>query len=205
MKNLFTTCIITFGTLFSATSQVEESSIIIDTYYGFPNLYTSVLRTGYDTETNDEFKITGYGPVGLRGEYMFHDKMGVGIDFMINTSKVSYNYASVSPTGSPAVYTDEVSTTKIGVMATFSYHFVSTDRIDFFGVVGAGFKNRSWRYSSNNPSLLTDDLALSSTLIPIAGRIGVGTRIFFTDNLAANIGLGFGQGGILNAGLSLAL
>ena len=204
MKNLFTTCLIVFGTLFSATSQVEESSIIIDTYYGFPNLYASVLRTGYDSETNDDFKITGYGPVGVRGEYMFHDKMGVGIDFMINSSKVSYNYAGVSPTtGAAAVYTDEISTTKIGVMATFSYHFISTDRVDFFGVAGAGFKNRSWKYSSTNPDNL--DLSLSGNLLPIAGRIGVGTRIFFTDNLAANIGLGFGQGGIVNAGLSLAL
>ena len=203
MKNLFITCTIVFGALFSVTSQVEESSIIIDTYYGFPNLYTSVLRSGYETTDTDDFKISGYGPVGVRGEYMFSDKIGVGVDFMINSSKVSYSYDDFS-SGGNTVYTDEVSTTKIGLMATFNYHFVSTDRIDFFAVVGAGFKNRSWGYKSTNPDL-GEDLALSSTVVPIAGRIGVGTRIFFTQNLAANVGLGFGQGGVLNAGLSLAL
>jgi opacity protein-like surface antigen len=39
-------------------------------------------------------------------------------------------------------------------------------------------------------------------LIPVASRIGVGLRYFFTDNLGANLGLGFGQGGLINVGIS---
>jgi hypothetical protein len=42
-------------------------------------------------------------------------------------------------------------------------------------------------------------------IIPVAMRVGVGMRYFFTKNIGANLGLGFGQGGIINAGLSFKI
>ena len=42
-------------------------------------------------------------------------------------------------------------------------------------------------------------------LLPVAMRIGAGMRYFFTDNIGANVAIGIGQGGILNAGLSFKL
>ena len=55
---------------------------------------------------------------------------------------------------------------------------------------------------STDPNYQTEEV--SSTVIPVAARIGLGTRIFFTENIGANVGVGFGQGGILTAGLSFA-
>ena len=53
---------------------------------------------------------------------------------------------------------------------------------------------------SNDPDFVDDSASL--TAIPVAGRIGLGMRYFFTDNIGINLGVGFGQGGILNGGLS---
>ena len=100
------------------------------------------------------------------------------------------------------MFEDKISTTKIGFMATLNYHIINSDRIDFCFTAGAGYKNRSWKYESTD--LAYESESVSSTLIPVAARIALNTRIFFTENIGANIGVGFGQGGILTAGLSFA-
>ena len=66
-------------------------------------------------------------------------------------------------------------------------------------MLGAGYGNRSFTFKSTDPNYTE---ASVKSLIPVASRIGVGLRYFFTDNIGANLALGFGQGGLLNAGIS---
>ena len=37
-------------------------------------------------------------------------------------------------------YSDEISTTKIGVMVTLNYHIANTDKVDFYFVAGVDTK-----------------------------------------------------------------
>ena len=64
----------------------------------------------------------------------------------------------------------------------------------------AGYKTRVWAYDSTDPDY--ESTSVSGSLIPVAARIGIGTRFWFTDNIGANVDLGFGHSGLLNAGLS---
>ena len=95
-------------------------------------------------------------------------------------------------------------------MITLNYHAFTNEVIDFYIMAGAGYKNRTSTLTTTNPNYTDeqfDDQAIGltpETAIPLAARLGVGLRIFFTENIGANVGLGFGQGGILNAGLSFA-
>jgi hypothetical protein len=57
---------------------VEEGTAIFDVYYGFPNLYTTVLKAAYNDEPN--VSISGSGPIGVKGEYMLTDKIGFGLE-----------------------------------------------------------------------------------------------------------------------------
>jgi hypothetical protein len=71
---------------------VEEENIVIEGYYGFPNLYTSVFRTAYaNSGTELDLKVGGSGPYGIRFEYLVTDKVGVGLDVGLTGSSISYN------------------------------------------------------------------------------------------------------------------
>ena len=220
MKKILFASIVILGTNFSASSQaISQGSTVAEVYYGFPNLYKTTLEAlAADDAVNTS--IGGYGPVGVRGEYLLSEKFGIGVDFMINNTSLTYDYIGYEYSGQDAdgnwlyatdangnlietTYEDKVSTTKIGFMATLNYHIINTDRIDFCFTAGAGYKNRSWKYDSTDPAYVTDE-SVSSTVIPVAARIALNTRIFFTENIGANIGVGVGQGGILTGGLSFA-
>jgi opacity protein-like surface antigen len=81
----------------------------------------------------------------------------------------------------------------------FNYHFLDNDKFDLFSTVGVGYANRSFSFTSTDPDYVSTDV---KSLIPVGSKIGLGMRYFFTDNIGANLQLGFGQGGILNAGIS---
>lgn len=206
-----------FLALFVASTQnvnaqcLEEGTILIDGYYGFPNLYTSVFKAAYananDGATQVGLKIKGLGPVGLRGEYLVSEKIGVGVDIGMNNTSISYDetsdhYNSTTGLYESKTYNYKFSTQKIGVMGTFNYHFVNKDKVDAYFMFGAGYGNRSYKFTSTDPDYTA---ASVKGLVPVAMRVGVGMRYFFTDNIGANLGLGFGQGGIINAGLSFKI
>lgn len=195
-----------FGQIGTTTAQaVEAGNVLIDTYYGFPNLYTSVFKTSYaNSGTEVDLKISGLGPLGGRVEYMVADKIGVGLDIGMNSSKVEYKeegteYNSTTGTYDTKVYDYTFSTQKLGVMATFNYHFLDNDAVDAYVMFGAGYGNRTFKFESTDPNY---EEATINGLIPVASRLGVGMRYFFTPNIGANLALGFGQGGLVNGGLS---
>jgi opacity protein-like surface antigen len=191
------------GTFMLSSSNVsaqafEEGNVGIDLYYGFPNLYTTVLRTTYaNGGSASGVDVGGIGPLGLRVEYMLADKVGLGLDVAYSSSSVTYTEEDFfDPTTS---YDYKVSSAKIGAMVTFNYHFIDNDQVDFYGMVGAGWRNRSYKFTSTDPSYIDESI---DGLIPVSFRMGIGVRYFFTDNIGLNLAAGFGQGGILNGGVS---
>jgi outer membrane protein W len=180
---------------------IKEGTVIVDAYYGFPNLYTTVFKAAYvNNGSPSDVKVTGIGPVGLRGEYLLTNKLGLGLDLGYNSTTVTYKYSNVfnGPT-----YTETAKTQKIGIMATINYHFIVKEHIDFYGMYGVGYGNRTFTDKSTEPGY-TSTVILKST-IPIASRLGIGLRYFFTDKIGANLALGFGQGGLINAGISFKI
>ncbi len=183
----------------------EQGNVSVDMYYGFPNLYTAVFKSAYaNSGTEQDVKISGAGPVGIRGEYLLTDKIGLGLDVGFNNTKVSFTEATDvynSSTGNydSKIYEYNYSTQKIGAMVTFNYHFIDNDNLDFYGVFGMGYGNRSFKFESTDPNYTQQTV---KSLVPVASRIGIGLRYFFTDYIGANLALGVGQGGLINAGLS---
>ena len=194
-----------FGTS-SFGQAVEEGNVIIDAYYGFPNLYTTVFQSAYANSGSEiNVNVGGIGPLGGRVEYMLADKVGLGVDIAFSNSSVAFQ--SEITTTDPVTfetttntYDYDFATNKIGAMVTFNYHFLDNDQLDAYAMVGAGYKNRNFSFTSTEPGY--EEATVSGTLLPVASRIGVGMRYFFTDNIGLNLALGFGQGGILNGGIS---
>ena len=213
MKKLLLLFAMFAGTTFSASAQVQQGSILVDAYYGFTNIPGALYNSNWDFEAEwwgaTEANTSGLGPIGIRAEYLATDKLGLGIDFALNTNSASFvgtDYVN----GEEISFGTEGSSTKWGAMITLNYHAFTNEVIDFYIMAGAGYKNRTSTLTTTNPNYTDeqfDDQAIGltpETAIPLAARLGVGLRIFFTENIGANVGLGFGQGGILNAGLSFA-
>ena len=184
---------------------ISEGKILIDSYYGFPNLYSSVFKTAY-ANSGFEFNLNfgSLGPIGLRAEYLLTDKVGVGIDLGMNSSSISYDqstsvYNETTSNYDQVIYNYKFSTRKIGAVVTFNYHFVENDNFDAYFVFGMGYGSRSFLFNSNQPGYSGPTV---KSLVPVASKIGVGMRYFFTENIGANLALGFGQGGLLNAGIT---
>jgi len=182
----------------ASAQAVEEGNVLVDVYYGFPNLFTSFFKTTYANSGSEiDVKIKGLGPIGLRGEYLVSDKIGVGLDIGFNNTKLTYSELNSSDN---KTYDYILKTQKIGAMVTFNYHFLeSSDNLDAYFMVGAGYGGRSYDFSSTDPNYSKQTI---KGVIPVASRIGVGMRYFFTDNIGANLAIGFGQGGLINGGLS---
>ena len=197
MKKLLLVLAMFAGTTFSASAQVQQGSILVDVYYGMPNLYKSAFQTLVSATDATNVQSGGIGPLGVRAEWLAAEKFGVGIDVCYSDA-----YVTEDAFGSDGMlYSYELRSPKIGIMATMNYHFVSTETVDFYFIAGGGWKNRTLTSTTDDPNYTTDSIDMS--LLNIAARVGVGARIFFTENIGINFGVGIGQGSILNAGVSM--
>ena len=180
----------------SNAQAIEEGNVIIDAYYGFPNLYSTVFKAAYESSNSIGFNLGSQGPLGIRAEYLITDKVGFGIDLGMNSSSISKSEADINTN---IIYDYKFSTRKIGAIFTFNYHFVENDKLDAYFVVGGGYGNRNFKFTSTDPNYIEESV---ESLIPISYKIGVGMRYFFTENIGANVALGLGQGGLVNVGVS---
>jgi len=175
---------------------LQQGNVIIDAYYGFPNLYSAVFKALYESSNSTGLTLGSQGPLGIRAEYLITDKVGFGIDLGMNSSSISYSEADINTNIN---YDYKFTTRKIGAIFTFNYHFVENDILDAYFVVGGGYGNRNFKFTSTDPNYIEESV---ESVIPISYKIGVGMRFFFTENIGANLALGLGQGGLVNAGIS---
>jgi len=204
---LVATILISFGFNNKAAAQVEEGSILIDTYYGFPN-FGKNLWSILENDSTQNTKATGIGPLGFRFEYMIADNLGVGFDFNYLDNGFKYeetftSYNSTTMTYETNTYEYQYKKTKMRFMARLHYHFVVTDVVDAYVGFGAGYKHKINKFESNDPNASEETLeSLFNGAIPVSARICIGTRFFFTENIGINLEMGVGGGPLLSAGVS---
>jgi hypothetical protein len=185
----------------TTTAQVEQGNVIVDTYYGFPNLYTAVFKTTYaNAQSNGaqaNLNVRGFGPVGIRGEYLVTDKFGIGLDMHYQSSSVDFD--EVDNSGATAVtYNYKFKTTKIVIMPSFNFHFLEEEKMDLYLQVAAGYGSRKFSFTSTEPGYSNPTV---KGLFPVSFRTAVGYRYFFSDNIGINVALGLG-GPLVSGGLS---
>ena len=203
MKKLFLPLMLVATTIFSGNVKAQgEGSIIVDGYYGYGSFYNAVFKALVSSDVLNS-KFTGVGPLGVRGEYMISDKIGFGVDIAYNSSAITYtetnsyfdnNFNLVEET-----YDATLKTAKFGIMPTFNYHFVNNDSFDAYFIFGIGYGNRTFSAESDYAGYVSPEYTAP---ISVASRIGFGMRYYFTQNIGLNFGMGLGQGGLLNGGIS---
>jgi hypothetical protein len=208
-KIVYLTIVMSFIGMSNVThSQVlVQDNVIIDLSYGAPTIVQRLVKSVIsDSSVNGNIAVANFGPLTFRGEYMVSDEFGFGIDVSVNRTAADWNrqevyYNNATNQDVIVTYNDRVVTQKIGIMATFNYHFLENDNFDLAGVLGIGYGQRTVSYTSTQPNFVNKDYSFG-IIWPIAARLGMNMRYFFTPNIGANIGLGIGQGGLINGGVS---
>lgn len=195
MKNLKTILFSVLATVFlipnsyaqkiqsSSGNCVEKGTIIIDAFYGYP-YYNGVILRALVNNTIGNVHNTNH--LGGKVEYMVNDNIGIGAEVTYADASVSYRDSLYR------TYTAGVS--KLRVLAKMNFHFATDANIDPYCTVGAGIKQTTFYDNS------TSGVEWTGNLIPVAFRMGVGLRYFFTDAIGVNAEVGLGgpmmQGGI---------
>jgi opacity protein-like surface antigen len=180
------------GTTQVKSQSIEKGKIIIDAYYGWPNMWTSFLKTTLDP-AGTNIKVGSLGPFGGRLEFLLSDKVGIGIDIHSATSSVSWN---ATDSLSSVNYDYKVSVNRLRICPRINYHFNSNENLDFYGAFGIGYKNSNVKVTTSDPDY--NENSFSITMTPVTWRAAIGIRYFFTENIGANLEMGLG--GVLATG-----
>jgi opacity protein-like surface antigen len=168
---------------------VNRYDIIADVYYGYPYLMGILIKKvladslGLTTSRN-------YNHVGARVEYMVWDEVGLGLEYTRALLAAKYQ-ASNGQYYSALII-------KQRILAKFNYHFSTTETLDPYLTAGIGYTIT--QVGSNQPGVKNEGV----NIIPVASRIGIGLRYFFTKSFAINVEVGLG-GPLMQAGISYKL
>jgi hypothetical protein len=181
---------------------------VIDAYYGFPNLWTSILKTSVKnsntTVSEADIKISSLGPLGGRVEYLLSEKIGFGLDFSYanTTAKYSdtystYNYSTGTYTTN--TYDYEVSIPRWRLVPRINIHLGQSTKFDPYFAFGVGYANSKISATSNDPN--DPGVTLSRSFIPVSVMAKFGMRYFITDNIGLGVETGIG-GPLATAGVT---
>ena len=188
----------------SLFGQTTKGNVIVDVYGGAPNWGNVLFKAlQSDSATNSGFKTNGGAlSYGARVEYMMADNFGLGIDANYEVSGFGFNYQKQDQSsGAILTHRFDYTATKIRAMVRMNYHFAQTELVDAYLGVGAGYRNVT-RKTVDSGSYDSGNLNLGSGINPIAFRVAVGSRFYFTDMLGGMLEFGIGGGGIIQFGVS---
>ncbi|HRG37298.1 MAG TPA: hypothetical protein PK289_02100 [Bacteroidia bacterium] len=200
------------GTTKKANAQcVEKGTIAVDAYYGFPNLLTTAIKTVYADNGYDNYKVSGFGPAGIRGEYLINDHIAFGVDVNYSVTNIEWSeegstYTSYDPKTGIYVYPTynyKINVPRLRALAKFNAHFGSSDHFDWYAGAGVGYNHTTLNLTTNDPSYTEDEDLAGTFFIPVAARIDFGGRYFFTDNIGLGFEVGLGGGPLASLGLNV--
>lgn len=187
---------ITFQTFYG---QIEKNTVLIDGYYGFPNLIGFTVKNKIKKVADIiSLDIGGAGPYGGKIEYLFHDRMGIALD--INSSSSFAVFDGIDTLNIQRHY--EITRKVLRVMPRFNFHFIDSEKADGFVGLGIGYNNSTWQFITDDPNFSSRTF---KNIVPITARLFIGGRYFFTNFLGINFELGLGGGGLLQGGLTIKI
>ena len=180
---------------FSLNAQcIEKGNMIVDLAYGGPNFMTWLLRENYQSSGVEDTKVGGIGPLTGKFEYLLTDRVSLGCIFSYAQSRAKWQ-RKVTPSFS---YNYKVSVPRMRVLASFNFHFGTSSKVDPFCSVGAGYYYSRTKVETDDPGFIEGNYLWE---YPVAIRMGVGLRYFFTENAGILTEFGIGQA-LVQAGFS---
>jgi hypothetical protein len=195
--------------LFRTTSAVQKDQFILDPYYGYPNGWTMFARIlqvdGID------LVVSGFGPIGVRIEYLVADKIGLSGDIWYVSSGIAFVrhtqvlIDSINMVWEGRIYSYKRGRNKVAAIFCFNFHFVKNPNFDLFVSVGAGTKDAKFFAETNDPDPPPGYQEEAwEELIPVDARASLNGRYFFNSTFGFNFAIGLG-GPLMSGGISSAI
>lgn len=185
----------------------EPGNILIEGYYGWPNLFTAVVRSAYEDDVTYDYDVTigSIGPLGGRAEYLITQRVGLGVNVNYANTSVKGKYDKEvynSGTGNYDIYTYDYkgSVPRLRILPTISIHMGSSSDFDPYFAFGVGYSSMKIKEETNDPDYVSGSLDLKAT--PVAFRLELGMRYWVTDHIGLAGQFGLGGGPLLAAGLA---
>ena len=187
MKKALFTLLAVFSVFVTEAQNFSQGNSLINADYGF-SMFSRVKfsTSGMETKTK-----TIIPPVGLSYEYALRDNFTVG-------GFAAYaNQQIISTITDPWDPSDETKITNdykfiyVGALANYHFGFIDIDKLNLYAGVKLGYTIVNQSTTTEGDSDLPDnlfDIKINSLLY----GIHLGGRYFFTENLAANLTLGYG-------------
>lgn len=186
----------------SAKAQaVEQGDVMLDAYYGFPNLMTGLFRVIANEATSDpNLEVKGAGPFGAKVSYMITDNIGLGLDFFYANSAFKYTDTGIDSSGAAYSYTYQLSNPRPRFLLRADYHFGNSDVVDPYGAIALGYNASRYSFTTDDPDF---ELINYSTraIVPVAYRLAFGVKFYFVKFFGATAEIGMG-GPLLTVGVS---
>lgn len=198
---------------FKSNAQINtKGAIFADVYYGYGSIGNSSFQT-YQSESfvsldYQDIKNHSLGIVGIRGEYLLTEKIGLGFDVGYTSADVTGRKIGSSSVYNPTTtnydyfnysYSYKRLTTKFSGILTFNLHFLESDEFDLYLSAGIGYGNRVKKQITDDPYPSVPDFYYT---LPITAKVGMGFRYFFNQNFGFNIATSLGVGGTINGGVT---
>ncbi len=183
-------------TLWTSNAHAQRGKVLLDFYYGFPNLWSSALQKVVDQEfTPAGLDVTSTGPLGGRLEIMVTNRIGLGVDVLFAESGLDFTSTRPDPNGEggEAEYTYSVSVKRPRVLGRLNMHLLNNRFVDPYFVLGLGYSGTKATVSTDDPIFNLDDINLPFN-IPVAARVGFGMRVMVLKFLGVGA-----EGGICGA------
>lgn len=191
-----------------------EGNKIITPYYGFPNFGYLTLANSESNGLNAKYK--SIGPLGLRAEYLFSDKIGLGFEIIYNSYKLNFTRESTIYDGNSdkwlTQYTEVYKEMKrLRIQFRYTYHFdVRTPNLDWYSGFGLGTNTRIYKYLENGKKVNINSQTSDSTntnqnqTFPLSLRLFCGVNYYFNQRLGVGIEVGLG-GALISTSISFKI
>jgi hypothetical protein len=189
---------------------VKKGNIIIDGFYGFPNLYKSLFTVLFrEAEKNGSYqdvRVNGIGPVGANIQYMIEDKIGLLVE--ANYLDFGFSWKDNGIVNTNTLYNQKINFSFLRLMAGGEYHGKVSEKLDAYGGAKIGLNIIGVQFKSDDPDLRLVDLSFGGFRkngIGVASRFYGGIRYFPVKPIGLYIEGGFFGGGIIRGGISIKI
>lgn len=174
-----------------------QGKLVISAGYGWPNLGKAVV-TALIGEGATNIKATGLGPLHFRAEYGLSDGVGMGVSVNYISFGVKYTDYDVATGTKPYDYA--ISRSSLSILARINFHFGTTEQLDPYFGIGAGYKQVTWKFTSTDPNYVEESIPGFS---PFGFETTIGLRYYFTDGFGIYTEMGIAKS-IVQGGLVVA-
>ena len=174
-----------------------EGKIVVSLGYGAPNLGKALMVALIDDGTN--IKATGIGPIHFRGEIGISNGVGMGIS--VNYVSFGAKWNTYDNTTGVIPYSNEFSRTSLSVLARFNFHFGTTEKLDPYVGIAAGYKQATWKFTTTDPALVNEQ---APGFTPIGFETTIGLRYYIAPGLGIYSEMGIAKS-VIQAGIVAAL